>query len=353
MGNRALLIAAGGGFGDTFLATLCASALRSKFEAVDAVVLPAHLDALLHGADVDGVFSAMQPFDELATELRRRRYAVAVVTWANLMTASLAARSGAEVRVGQARRLYSFLFNKRVVVRSELGDTTTHWSEILLDYPRALGCETSVPWPRFEIRDDEEREAAAVLRELGIEGTYLMLHPVSALAPRRPFWPVEGWRALISRLGRRYGIPVVVAGSKADAPIADRIVAGNGARSAAGRTTFGGFAALARRARALVGMHSAPMHIAGSVGARTVSIFPLRVDFPDRWRPLGPAVALVRNTYPCPPGRGHFMETCATYDCVAKLDLDAIDAAIGEVLTAPQPSLRVPSRARDDSTLHV
>ncbi len=337
---RALLIAAGGGFGDTFLASMCASALRFKYDAVDAVVLPAHIDALLHGAEVDEIFSAMRPAGELGDELRRRHYAVAVVTWANTATASLAIRSGARIRVGQARRLYSFLFTKRVVVRSELGDTTTHWSEILLDYPRALGCETPVPWPSFEIRADEEGEADALLRELGVYGDYVLLHPVSAVAPRRPCWPVDGWRALVERISKKHGLPILISGSSADAKIAARIAEGTGAISAVGRTTYGGFGALARRASALIGMHSAPMHIAGAVGARTVSVFPLRADFPDRWRPLGPRVAVIRNSYPCPRGRAHFMETCATYECVAHLDLDAIDAALDRVLNDPQPSLR-------------
>jgi hypothetical protein len=34
------------------------------------------------------------------------------------------------------------------------------------------------------------------------------------------------------------------------------------------------------------------------------------------------------------------METCATYECIARLDLDAIDAALAEVISDPQPSLR-------------
>lgn len=331
---RALLIAAGGGFGDTFLASMCASALRSKFASVDAVVMPGHVDAVLHGADVERIFSAMQPAGELAAELRKQQYGAVVVTWANLATASLAWRSGAPVRVGQARRLYSALFNKRIVVRSELGDTTTHWSEMLLDYPRALGCETQLPWPKFEIRAEEEAEAEGVLRALGVRTDYMLLHPVSAVAPRRPYWPVDGWRALVNRIAKRYGVPVIIIGSSADAEIAERIAEGTSAISAAGRTTYGGLAALARRAGALIGMHSAPMHIAGAVGARTVSIFPLRVDFPDRWRPLGPRVTVVRNSFPCPPGREHLMETCRTYECVERFDFEAVEAALNGVLAA-------------------
>jgi hypothetical protein len=40
--ERALLVAAGGGIGDTLLAGVVAHALRSRFARVDALVLPAH-----------------------------------------------------------------------------------------------------------------------------------------------------------------------------------------------------------------------------------------------------------------------------------------------------------------------
>lgn len=334
------MIAAGGGFGDTLLASICVSALRSKYASVDAVVLPAHVDVFLHGTRVDRIFSAMQPPNELAAELRARKYAAAVVTWATAQTALLAMRSGARERVGQARRLYSPLFSKRVVVRSELGDTTTHWSEILLEYTRALGCETEQPWPVFGPREDEEAEAEALLRELGVSGEFMIVNPTSAAAPYRPHWPLEGWSEVVRRVTARYGLPVVLTGSPADVRLTDPMAAATGAHSAVGRTTFGVFAALARRARAHMGMHSAPMHIAAALGTPTVATFPLRVDYPDRWRPLGPRVAIVRPSYPCPPGRAHLMETCASFECVAQLEFDAIDRALERVLTNPQPSLR-------------
>ena len=46
--ERALLVAAGGGIGDTLLAGVVARALRARFAAVDAVVLPAHADLASH-----------------------------------------------------------------------------------------------------------------------------------------------------------------------------------------------------------------------------------------------------------------------------------------------------------------
>lgn len=338
--SRALLIAAGGGLGDALIASLCVAALRERYAQVDAVVLPGHVDAFNRGAGVDELFSAMEPPRELGRKLRAKRYAAAVVTWATPQTAGLALASGARRRVGQARRLYSRLFTDRVVVRSERGDTTSHWSEILLDYPRALGCETALPWPRFAIAGVEEAEAERLLRALHVDGDYLLVHPTCAATPHRPRWPLQAWREIVLRTQRLYGIPVVLTGARSDRPIAAELALATGARSAAGRTSVGGFAALARRSRGFIVMHSGPMHVAAAIGAPTVGVFPLRVDFPDRWRPLGPRVAVVRNAFPCPPGPHHRMETCQTFECIARLDVDAAMRALADVLERPRASLR-------------
>ena len=80
----------------------------------------------------------------------RGRYAAGVVTWATQRTAEIVYRAKIPIRAGQADRLYSALFTHQVRVRSEHGDVTSHWSQILLDYTRAIGCDLSDTQPRFE-----------------------------------------------------------------------------------------------------------------------------------------------------------------------------------------------------------
>jgi len=341
MSERALLIAAGGGLGDSLLASMCIAALRERYDAVDALTLPGHVDAFNHGSGVSEIFSAMESSSDLIRKFRAKRYAAAVVTWATGRNALLALFSGARRRVGQARRLYSGLFTDRVVVRSERGDTHSHWSEILLDYPRALGCETLLRAPRFELTELERAEAQRLLQLHGVADEFFLVHPTTAVSPRRPVWPLAGWRAVVNRIRARYGLPVFVTGSPADRAIAAELAAQTGATSIAGQTSVGSFAALANRARGVVTMESAPMHLAAAVGAPTVGVFPLRANFPDRWRALGPRVAVVRDGFVCPPGREHVMEACRTYECVARLDVDAIERALDEVLVRPRPSLRI------------
>ena len=148
--DRALLVAAGGGIGDTLLAGVVAHALHSRYAQVDALVLPAHRASPKHDPAIDRVHVLASPVPT-AEDLRAVSYAAAVVTWATLTTALVPALARIPVRVGQARRLYSPLFTERVTVRSERGDHTTHWTQILLDYARAIGCDDPVARPAFAV----------------------------------------------------------------------------------------------------------------------------------------------------------------------------------------------------------
>ena len=163
--SRALLYCAGGGIGDSLVASVVGRALRSKYDSVDALTLPAHRSTLERVPDLDRVL-VDDGGDEalLAAALREYNYDASVVTWATARTARVPKLAGIPVRVGQSRRLYSHEFNKRVVVRSERGDVTSHWVDILLDYARALDCDTDDHVPSFRPdRSGPRRSASARL----------------------------------------------------------------------------------------------------------------------------------------------------------------------------------------------
>ncbi|MBV8331638.1 MAG: glycosyltransferase family 9 protein [Candidatus Eremiobacteraeota bacterium] len=331
---RALLYCAGGGIGDSLVASVVARALRERFAAVDALTLAGHRATLERVPDVDDVLTDDgEPERALADALALRDYEACVVTWATSRTARIPQLARIPVRVGQARRLYSFRFTKPVTIRSEIGDVTSHWSDILLDYARAIGCDTDDRSYRFEPTADDESEAQRALDSLGdSQEGFIILNPCNAIASKRGQWPVEGWVKVALALHERFGSRILVAGSPADAPIAGAIVTGTVAQtgpdaavSVAGKLGIGAFGALARRTRAFVGITTGSMHVAAAVGCPTVGIFPFQTDFPDRWGPMGRCVAVVRPSYPC--HRGDTKETCADYACVAQLDVPRIVSA--------------------------
>jgi ADP-heptose:LPS heptosyltransferase len=336
--DRALLVAAGGGLGDTLLAGVVAQALAPVY-AVDALVLPAHRALAERIPALDRLHLMAAPIPT-AEDLRSVGYRAAVVTWATLATALVPALAQIPVRVGQARRLYSGLFTDRVTVRSEAGDTRSPWTDILLDYARALGRDAPGAVPAFVPTAADHAEAAALLGARAIDGRFALLHPSRGLSAGRERWPTAGFVALARALVATTGVRVLVTGTAADAPHADAIAAGagDGATAIAGATTIGAFGALAARAAYVVAMDSGPMHVAAAVGAPTLGIFALQSDQPDRWAPQGPRTALVRATYPCPPGERK--ETCANFLCVRHLDVAAILRALTGLLEPlPEPAL--------------
>jgi ADP-heptose:LPS heptosyltransferase len=339
---RALLVANGGGLGDALLATVVARALRDRYDAVDMLVLPSQRAIADHAPDIAETLvddGASPPV--WAGRLRARSYAASVTTWATARGAAIGVLARIPIRVGQSRRLYSPLFTQRVAVRSERGDTTTHWTQILLDYARALGCDTTDAVPRFVAADADRAEAHALRAEFGIDddAPYALLHPTRGIAHARERWPVAPFVALAARLRERYGTRVLVSGSPADAAIAEAIAQGGGATSIAGRASLGAFAVLAGEARFVAAMDSGPLHVAAAVGAPTVGIFALRSDQPERWAPLGPHAVVVRGTYPCPPD--HRKETCPNFACIAALPegriSDAVDGLLARVAESECP----------------
>jgi ADP-heptose:LPS heptosyltransferase len=327
--DRALLVAAGGGIGDTLLAGVVAHALRTRYAHVDALVLPAHRAIPEHDPAIDRVH-VLASAVPTAEDLRSAGYAAAVVTWATFTTALVPALARIPLRVGQARRLYSPLFTNRVTVRSELGDHRTHWTQILLDYARAIGCDDPAGQPAFVPTGTDRAASDALLGARGVSGPFALLHPTRGLSAARARWPAAGFIALARALRERDGLPLLVTGTADDAAVAEAVAQGSGAISIAGATSIGTFAALAERASYAVAMDSGPMHVAAAVGAPTVGIFALQSDEPDRWAPAGPRTAVVRAVYPCPPG--HRKETCPDFACVRHLDVAAIIAALDGLL---------------------
>ena len=88
--TRALLYCAGGGIGDSLVASVVGRALHAHFEQVDALTLPGHRSTLERVPDLDGVL-VDDGGDEsaLAASLQERRYDACVVTWATARTARI------------------------------------------------------------------------------------------------------------------------------------------------------------------------------------------------------------------------------------------------------------------------
>ena len=327
---KALVICTGGGIGDVLLATPVMRALRERYESVVALTAPAHRDVLAGNPALAEVWVDGGTVREQAARIRAAGFDACVVTWATARSAALPFFAGIPRRVGQARRLYSGMFTTRVVVKSELGDRTTHWTQILLDFARPLGCDVADATPTFVVPESARRSLGELLVREGIAGRYAVFHPTRGIAAIQGRWPAAALGALGARLREGLGLPLVVTGAPGDRGIAEAIAAAAGGLSLAGRTSLAEYGALAEGASAVVAFDSGPMHLAAAVGAPTAGIFALQSDEPGRWAPLGPRTAVVRGTYPCPPE--HRKETCPDFACIAALPAERVLAAVNGLL---------------------
>lgn len=270
----------------------------------------------------DGSMSA----GDLSAALASRSFTHAVVFWSTARIASALRRARIPIRVGQARRLYSWSYTKRVTVRSENGDVTSHWTDVQMDYARALGATPDLGDFTIDIRPRpaDAARADAVLSAASIAAPFAVLHAARGLDLDRVAWPTERFAALGDAIAGEFDFSIVLTGSAADEPTISRISATMRAQHAlvAGKTDLMALAALLGRAALVVALDSGPMHIAAALGTPTVGIFALRTDLPDRWAPLGPRVAIVRPSYPCPPW--HRKENCPDFACYAALSPAAV-----------------------------
>lgn len=338
--RRILVVHTGGGLGDVLLATPVVDALQAAWPQAEidflarastaaAVERHPHVRELL---TMPASAPRLAQVPGWAARLRARRYDAALVLWSRTALAWMLALAGIPVRVGQASRLaYSWLYTHRVRVRSEEGDEETHWTEVLLDYVRALGVEPPPPHPRFVIPAAAHERAAALLQGLGTPRVGFHSSKGMRLEPGR--WPVDvfaGWaRALHDRLGAH----LVLTGGPDEVDLVAEVerLAGVPALNLAGRTDVPTLAAVASRCDVFVCPDSGPMHLAALVGTPTVGVYALEEDFPRRWAPVGARTRIVR---PVPTGcrPGCRKGTCPDFRCYRVVTPDMVVDAVRGLL---------------------
>jgi ADP-heptose:LPS heptosyltransferase len=144
-------------------------------------------------------------------------------------------------------------------------------------------------------------------------------------------WPAERWARLAADLSRR-GLRILISGSASDRDKSEELAELSRHHGATIATISGQFrlqelAQVLSMAEVVVSVNTGVAHLAGIVGARTVSLE--GPTPPIRWRPLGPRVAVVETTF---PGCGYlnlgFEYAGRRLDCMEGISVDAVLTAI-------------------------
>lgn len=278
-----------------------------------------------------------------AARLKEREYDICLLLWSTTRWAWTLFWSRIPKRVGQASRLaYSFLFTHRVPIRSERGDTSTHWTEILLDYPRRAGLQPVEPKLSYPLTEKARKEASGLIERFDfgeLQGPLLGFHSGKGLPLTANRWPVAQFARLAEHLQANLGARLILTGGPNEVEIVNEIqqrlllpVA-----NVAGKTSLETLGALAEQCSAFVCPDSGPMHLAAAVGTPVVGIYALDEDFPKRWAPFGTDYRIIRPPRPaCPPGCKK--PTCPNFACYLKVKPEEVTRAVEELLGHGQES---------------
>ena len=348
MSQRALVVHTGGGLGDVLLSRPVVDTLVEAGYTVDflarestSVALAGHpgIRELLTVAGKDPTDSS-----QWSGKLKSRKYDVALLLWSTSRWAWTLRSAGIPRRVGQDSRLfYSWTFTHRVRVRSEHGDQHSHWTEILLDYPRALGLTPKPPEVHYPVDPSARQRAESLLHRADFgphKGPLLGFHSGKGLPLGPERWPVAHFASLARELQEQLDARLILTGGPGEVEVVRGVSQGlpGPHLDLAGQTDLPTLAAVAQLCDVYVCPDSGPMHLAAAVGTPVVGIYALDEDFPQRWAPFGVPHRVVRPPRPaCPPGCKK--PTCPHFACYLKVSPNGVARAVLELLQAQMGSV--------------
>jgi heptosyltransferase-3 len=268
---------------------------------------------------------------KVARQIRAARYDVVYNLHGGTTATFLTRATGAPHRVGFRTYQYAKLHTELVPSPLSLwGQQKTHSVEQQL----ALLGWTGVPVsdrPRTQLGVSPEA-AESVKRQLAAAGLVdrkiALIHPAAAFATKR--WATDNFARVAEFLAARGFAPVAIA-APAERPIIDDLLREASVNVVALDLSLPEVTALASRSQVFVGNDSGIAHIAAAVGTPSVVIF--GSSNIAHWRPWNRAAAeVVFEEMPCQPCHGYFCDKFPQPECILRVPVGRVQAAIERVL---------------------
>jgi heptosyltransferase II len=294
--------------GDLVMTLPVLAALRRAFPTAGLWVLIDHrLAAFFDGGSlIDEVIplhrggKKFAPLElmRVASQMRARRFDLAVVLPNSFVSALRVALAGIPVRAGFARDGRGWMLTNRATPDAQLmkRHQVHYWLEML---KITLGIETD---PRLIAPEIAPRNVARMREWLATRrnGSKLVaVAPAAAYGPAKE-WPQSHYVAMISSLAA-HGVQAVMVGGPGDVERCEAIAKATSSDAviAAGQTSIGELMALLSLCDGFVGNDSGAAHVASALGIPTVAIF--GSTNPARTGPLGAKTTILYKGIECSP----------------------------------------------------
>ncbi len=247
---------------------------------------------------------------DLLHKIRMGNYKVVAALYPERHISQLFHRAEIPIRIGTARRFHSVYYNLHATHSRKVN--LKHEYEYNLDFLEFFRDGDLVETPSVYLKDKEVRNARRILRDVGVEESFVVLHPGSGGSAER--WPLNRFVELYEYLTER-GLTVVLSGSEEEGsrlkPLTKR--RGMPIKDITGQTDLRTLAAVLSLARVVVANSTGPLHLAAAAGTRVVGLYPSRKAMsPRRWGPVGEPHTVMQpesEDCQCPPKGCRCMET--------------------------------------------
>ncbi|HXD33253.1 MAG TPA: glycosyltransferase family 9 protein [Pyrinomonadaceae bacterium] len=270
---------------------------------------------------------------QVAREIRAANYDVVYNLHGGTTATLLTRATGARHRVGFAHYQYGRLHNH--LAPSPLliwGVQKAHSVEQQLALLGWTGVPvTDKPATELAVTDAAAASISQRLTAAGIttETPFAMIHPAAAFATKQ--WAVEKFARVVEELSNR-GLVTVALSAPSESPVVTELTKESTA-PVVGLTDLSlpEVTALAARARLFVGNDSGIAHMAAAVKTPAVVIF--GSSNIAHWRPWSSAPSeIVLEEMDCQPCHGYFCEKFKQPECILRVPVQRVTAAIDRVL---------------------
>jgi heptosyltransferase-2 len=330
-GVKKILIRATNWIGDAILTFSAVSSIRNTYPDARIFILvkPWVADIFRLSPLVDeiiiyqspGVHEGMFGKLRLAGELKAHEFDMAILLQNAIEAAIIARLSGIPVRAGYNTDVRGCLLS-HPVVRTE-AIKKVHQSDYYLKMVQSLGCGDPGVGPFLKMTGDDEKAAARLIRDHGIDNNHLLIGmaPGAAYGPAKKWFP-DRFGALAEKLQEEFGVTTMLFGSAGD-----RETTVNVQRHSkyplldlAGETDLRTAVALMAKCNLFISNDSGLMHVAGALNIPTIAIF--GSTNPLTTSPIGEKNTIIYNKTGCSPC---LRETCPTdFRCMESISTLAV-----------------------------
>lgn len=290
---RRILISRTDELGDVILTLPLSVAIKKALPEVDlAFLVRPYISHLVHRIkEIDHVYTL--PLSGKGKEIFREYHPdVIIFARGEFRLALDALRNKVNVRIGSGYKWYSGLFTRWVYDRRT--DRGSHEAEFELNMlSPLLPGPLELEMPELPPMEEAAGEAKAHLNGAGIDGPYVVIHPVGK--PSILPYPVEKFAEIGRRiLEEKPEISVVITSGHGERPVAEHLrreIAQENRTAIIDTLSPNGVSELLRGASCFISTASDGAHLAALVRSPVVALFPgVPPNWPQRRAPIGPHV---------------------------------------------------------------